>query len=405
MKASRGVLGNQNLLNANNNANYYPYQNILQILNGTTGTVYSLGGTVVPGVARTNIVDSTLHWESTRTTDVGLEFGLFKNTLTGSATYFHRYSYDILYSPSASVSNVLGFNLSQRNTGSLENKGWEFTLNYNKTVGKVGLNINTNFSIINNKALDLGVGNIKQPNGLVGNGSTLFIGYPMQLYYGYIADGLFVDTSDIKSWPSMTSISPATKPGDIRYKDISGPNGVPDGKVDATYDRTYIGSQIPKYTYGINIGINYKGFDISTLLQGITGVQGNLAGNFGIAFNNGANIQRWQYDERWTPANPNRYATYPRLEVLSNAGSPNTLQSSFWILDGSYLRIKNAQIGYTIPKQLLQKARISTARLYLSGENLYTFDNYREGWDPEINTGADFYPILSNYTLGINVTF
>jgi TonB-linked SusC/RagA family outer membrane protein len=398
LKASRGVLGNQNIPN-------YPYQNTLQIINGTTGTVYSLGGTVVPGVARTQIVDTTLHWESTRTTDVGMEFGLFKNAITGSATWFNRYSYDILYSPSASVSNVLGFALSRQNTGSLENKGWEFTLNYHNTAGKVGFNINTNFSIINNKALDLGVGNIKQPNGLIGNGSTLFLGYPIQLYYGYVSDGLFVDTTDVKGWPSMTAVNPAPKPGDIRYKDISGPNGVPDGKVDPTYDRTYLGSQIPKYTYGINIGLNFKGFDVSTLLQGITGVQGNLAGNFGIAFNNGANIQRWQYDERWTPANPNRYATYPRLEVLSNAGSPNTLQSSFWILDGSYLRIKNAQIGYTVPKQLLQKAGIGNARFYLSGENLHTFDNYRQGWDPEINTGTNFYPILANYTFGVNVTF
>lgn len=403
IKASRGVLGNQNISN-------YPYQNTLGIgLNGagTIGTAYSFGGTVVPGVSRSLLVDSNLHWESTRTTDVGVEFGLFNNAVTGSVTYFHRHTYDILYSPSASVSNVLGFGLSQQNTGSLQNTGYEFTLNYKKTIGKVGLNINSNFSIIHNKALDLGVGNIKQPNGLIGNGSDLFIGYPMQLYYGFVADGLFVDMDEITKYPKYsTNITPASKPGDIRYKDLSGPNGMPDGVVDQTYDRIFLGSQIPKYNYGINLGIEFKGFDISMLFQGIAGVNGYLNGNFGYAFNNGASIQRWQYENHWTAANPDRYAAYPRLENIPNSGTANqTPISSFWMLDGSYLRLKNAQLGYSLPAAFSKKAGISNLRVYLSGENLFTIDHYRRGWDPEVNTGSGFYPILSNYTFGLNVTF
>jgi hypothetical protein len=374
---------------------------------GTQGSSYSLGGTVIPGLARTQIVDSTLHWESTRTSDVGIEFGLFNNSITGSATYFHRFSYDIIYSPNQSVSNVLGFGIGPKNTGSLQNTGYEFTLNYKKNIGKVGINVNTNFSIINNKALDLGVGNIQQPNGLVGNGSDLFIGYPMQLYYGFIADGLFVDQDDVSKWPKYsTNITPASKPGDIRYKDISGPNGVPDGVVDQTYDRVFLGSQIPKYTYGFNLGANYQGFDVSMLFQGVTGVNGYLNGNFGYAFNNGASIQRWQYENHWTAANPSRTALYPRLENIPNSGTANqTPVSSFWMLDGSYLRLKNAQIGYTIPKKFSQKGGMSNVRLYFSGENIFTIDNYRKGWDPEINTGTNFYPILSTYTFGLNVTF
>jgi TonB-linked SusC/RagA family outer membrane protein len=403
IKASTGVLGNQNIGN-------YPYQNTYGVvLNpaGTIGSSYSLGGTVIPGLARTQIVDSTLHWESTRTSDVGIEFGLFNNSITGSATYFHRFSYDIIYSPNQSVSNVLGFGIGPKNTGSLQNTGYEFTLNYKKNIGKVGINVNTNFSIINNKALDLGVGNIQQPNGLVGNGSDLFIGYPMQLYYGFIADGLFVDQDDVSKWPKYsTNITPASKPGDIRYKDISGPNGVPDGVVDQTYDRVFLGSQIPKYTYGFNLGANYQGFDVSMLFQGVTGVNGYLNGNFGYAFNNGASIQRWQYENHWTAANPSRTALYPRLENIPNSGTANqTPVSSFWMLDGSYLRLKNAQIGYTIPKKFSQKGGMSNVRLYFSGENIFTIDNYRKGWDPEINTGTNFYPILSTYTFGLNVTF
>ncbi|WP_460894494.1 SusC/RagA family TonB-linked outer membrane protein [Rufibacter soli] len=400
LKASYGVLGNQNIGN-------YQYQNTLSQSNANaSGTNYSFGGQIVQGVARTTLVDTTLRWESTRTKDIGLEVAILKNKLNFSATYFDRYTYDILYSPSASVSGVLGFGLSQRNTGSLENTGWEFTLGHQNTVGKFSYSLKGNFSIINNKVLDLGVGNIVQPNGLVGNGSSLFIGHPMDIYYGYVADGLFVDQADIDSWANMKAVNPSAKPGDIRYKDISGPEGVPDGIVDATYDRKVLGSQIPKYTFGANLGASYGGFDLSVLLQGISEVTGRLQDYAGWAlFNTTGNIQRWQYEGRWTDQNPNRNAIYPRLENVPDAGTNNTILSSFWTLDGSYLRIKNVQLGYKLPTLLTEKVKIANARFYLSGENMHTFSNYRKGWDPELIGNADFYPIMAVYTLGLNVTF
>jgi hypothetical protein len=393
-------LGNQNISN-------YPYQNTLTssaARNG--GTAYSFGGKIAQGVARTILVDSTLHWESTRTTDIGLEVGAFENKLNFSVTYFDRYTYDILYSPAASVSKVLGFNLSQRNTGRLENTGWEFTAGHNHSIGKLSYFANANFSIINNNVLDLGVGNVMQPNGLIGNGSSLFIGHPMALYYGYVADGLFVDDEDIDSWANMAAVNPSPQPGDIRYKDISGPEGIPDGKVDATYDREVLGSQIPKYTYGVNLGASYGGFDLNVLLQGIAGVTGRLSGFAGWAlYNQFGNVQRWQYEGRWSDENPDRNAEYPRLEHIPNSGTNNTILSSFWTLNGSYIRIKNVQLGYNVPEQVLQKVKLSSARLYVSGENLHTFSNYRKGWDPEINGSGYFYPIMAIYTLGLNITF
>ncbi len=404
IKASWGVLGNQNISN-------YPYQNTLI---SSTGTTYSFGGGISPGAARTTLVDSTLHWESTRTKDIGVDISVFENKLNISATYFDRYTYDILYSPATSVSNVLGFGLSQQNTGELQNRGWEFTANHSNTLGEFSYNISANFTIVNNKVLDLGVGNINQPNGMVGNGSDLFIGYPNSngsyaLYYGYVADGLYVDAQDVIDYETTNdqqSINPNPKPGDIRYKDISGPEGVPDGIVNATYDRVVLGSQIPKYSYGVNLGVKYKGFDLSILLQGIAGVKGRLQSYASWALNqNTGNIQRWQYEGRWTEQNPDRNAIYPRIEKVPGGGVPNTLLSSYWILDGSYLRVKNLQIGYNISKQALKNIGISNARLYMSGENLHTFSKYEKGWDPEVNGTGEFYPIMSTYTLGIDITF
>ncbi|MBB5440343.1 TonB-linked SusC/RagA family outer membrane protein [Pedobacter sp. AK017] len=393
LRASYGILGNQNIAN-------YPYQNTLN-----TGVNYSFGGVISSGVALTQLTDPNLHWESTRTADIGIDVSLFKGKLNAGATYFDRNTYDILYSPASSVSTILGFDLSQQNTGKLVNKGLEFTLDHINTVGAFTYNINANLTIINNKVKDLGVGNIRQPNGLTGNGSSLFIGHPLELYYGYIADGLFVDAADVGTWPNMTAINPSAKPGDIRYKDISGPDGVPDGKVDATYDRAVLGSRIPKYSYGINLGAAYKGFDFNVLFQGIAGVKGTLDSYAGYAFNNFGNVQTWQKDERWMADNPRRDAGYPRLEIISNSGTPNTLTSSFWIINTSYIKIKSAQLGYTLPGPVSAKAGLSKARIYLGGENFLNWNNYRKGWDPEINTGGSYYPILATYTVGLNVTF
>jgi len=392
LKASYGVLGNQNIGN-------YPYQNILN-----TGRNYPFGGAINSGVARTSIVDPTLRWESTRTADIGLEGSFLKNQLTFSATYYDRYTYDILVSPSASVSNVLGFDVGVQNSGKLKNTGWEFTLHHQKNKDDWGYSADLNFTIVNNEVIDLGVGNVIQPNGLTGNGG-LFIGHPMQLYYGYVADGLFVDESDVANWVDMSAINPNAQPGDIRLRDISGPDGVPDGKVDAIYDRVPLGSQIPKYNYGLNLGLNYKGLDLGVLLQGAAGVDGYLNNYAGWALYQNGNIQRWQYEDRWTVDNPNRDASYPRMEQIPNTGTPNTVTSSFWMTNGNYLRLKNVQVGYTFSSQTIKRWKIDGLRIYLNAENLHTWSKYPEGWDPEVNTGGDYYPILRNFTLGVNLNF
>ena len=392
LKASLGELGNQNI-------GYYPYQTLYEL-----GRNYPFGTTYATGASITTLTDPNLRWESTRTWDVGFESILWNGALSFNATYFNRYTYDILYAPSGSVSSVLGLNISPINTGSLRNKGLEFEIGHRYRKGDFSLDIQGNFNIIHNQIQTLGVGNVEQLNGLVGSGG-LYIGYPMEIYYGYLSDGVFLNTEDINSWPNQNKITPSPKPGDIRYKDISGPDGVPDGAVDPNYDKVILGSRIPKYTFGLGTNASYKMFDISMQLQGVAGVKGLLNGVAGYAMWQEGNVQRWQADGRFQVNSPQRYPKYPRIETISGGGSPNTEVSDFWVRNASYLRVRNIQLGYTFSKKTLEAMKISSLRFYISGENLFTFSNYPQGWDPEINTYGDYYPILRNYTFGLNIKF
>lgn len=393
IKASAGILGNQNIGN-------YPYQTVFLL-----GQNYPFGENYSQGAAITTATDPTIKWEETHTVDGGFEALFWDGLLSTNVSYFYRKTSDILYKPSGSISSILGQNISEMNTGELENRGWEFEFGHRNKVGDVSYTLNANFSIINNKVLNLGLGNVEQLNGMVGNGSNLFIGCPMELYYGYKTDGVFLDQADIDSWHNQKKVTPSAKPGDIRYKDISGPDGVPDGVIDPNYDRVPLGSRIPKYTFGLNLGIDYKGFDFQAQFQGVAGVKGLLNEYSGFAFWSEGNIQRWQADGRFNPNNPQRYPVYPRLENLGNVVGPNTQTSDFWILDASYVRLKNIQVGYTIPIIAIKKIGLSQLRFYVSSENPLCWNKYREGWDPEINTNGFFYPILTTYTFGVNLKF
>ncbi|MEX0881871.1 MAG: SusC/RagA family TonB-linked outer membrane protein, partial [Cyclobacteriaceae bacterium] len=382
LKASWGILGNQNIGN-------YPYQTVLN-----SGRNYPFGGSISTGAAYSDYRDANIKWESTETLDFGGETSFLDGKINFNFTYFNRNTTDILFQPTASVSSILGVGIGEINTGAARNTGWEFDFGYRNQMNDFQYSINGNFSIINNEVVTLGLGNVEQPNGMVGNGSTLFLGFPMEMYYGYESDGVFMDEEDIAGWPAQSAITPNPQPGDIRYKDISGPDGVPDGRVDPTYDRTFLGSRIPKYTYGLNFGTKYKGFDLSIFLQGVSGVDGFLNNYAGWAFFNLGNIQKWQMDGRFNPESPERHPAYPRLEVITNSGTPNTVISDFWVVNASYLRVKNLQLGYSLNPSILERIGLQNLRLYLSGENVLSFTSYADGWDPEINTGGAYYPIL-----------
>lgn len=384
IRGSWGELGNQSIGN-------YPYQNLLSL-----GQNYPFGSAMAAGAAVTTLANKNIAWETTRMTDFGFDLSVLKGKLSLTTDYYVKTTFDILYNISAS--GMLGASPSAENAGTVENRGWDFDLTHRNTIGDFSYGLSANFSAVNNKVLKLA--NVK-----LDIAKGLFIGEPIGSTYGYVTDGVFVDAADVQSYPTQPFLSLAT-PGGIRYKDISGPDGVPDGIVNATYDRQVIGQPIPKSYYGLNLNADYKGFDLSLLFQGEGGRRAMVAIEHFFALDNDGNIQRWVLNERWTTQNPDRNAGYPALMIMStDFYSQNP--SDYWIKNATFLRLKNITLGYTIPSRFTSKLSLSNVRFYLSGENLFTLTKYYPGWDPEMTTGGGdrWYPLTILTVLGINVGF
>lgn len=391
LRVSYGVLGNQNI-------GVYPYQQTYDL-----GHNYVFGNpaSLIPGTYVSSYKNQNITWEKTAITNVGLDFGLFNGMLNGSVEYFYKYTSDIL--ASVEVTNIMGRSVGQSNVGAVSNKGIEVNLSYNGRIGKdFRYSISPNLTWVKNAVEELANGATEEIN------NNRIVGQPIGIIYGYQTDGLFVDQTEIDAAPEQLVGKSDLKPGYVKYKDISGPDGVPDGKVDAQYDRTVLGSTTPKFYYGLNLSASYKGIDFSALLQGLGGYERLIGSYMAYAFYNGGSIQRWQADNCWTVENPNKWAEYPRLETL-NMNNPNLQTSDYWMRNASFLRIKNVQLGYTLPRQWTEKVGMENVRIYVSGQNLFSFNSFYKGWDPEneIGTGdaPSYYPITAIYSFGFNIKF
>lgn len=386
LRLSYGVLGNQNI-------GVYPYQQTYSLGHdaplGNTATLQS-------GVYMASYNNPDITWEKTSIADVGIDFALFNSALTGTIDYFYKYTSDIL--APVEVSSLIGRSVGQSNVGAVSNKGIEVTLTYNGKIGKdFRFSVSPNFTWVKNTVEKLSNGATEEIN------NNRIVGQPLGIIYGYETEGLFVDQNEINTAPEQLVGKSDLKPGYIRYKDQDG-----DKKVDANNDRKVLGSTTPKFYYGMTVTANYKNFDFSMLMQGLGGHKRLIGSYMAYAFYNGGQIQRWQADNCWTEENPNKWAEYPRLETL-NMNNTNLQVSDYWVRDASFLRLKNLQVGYALPKALVSKLGIQSLRVFVSGQNLLTFNSFYKGWDPEneIGTGdaPSYYPINRIYSFGMNVKF
>jgi TonB-linked SusC/RagA family outer membrane protein len=367
------------------------------------GRNYSFGNQdgYISGYSPNAPSNPNLRWEETAQTNIGIDATLF-NDFTLTAEWFKKKTSDILQNPPipfyvGAISNPAS------NIGDMENTGVELELGYHKTLGEFKVGVDANVSHMTNKVTFLG--NAQQYltgqgfQNIEGGITRTTVGQAFNSFYGYQNMGIFQTQGEVDSYVSSAGqrIQPNAKPGDFKWADLDGNGTITD------LDRTYIGNPTPTWQFGLTLNLAYKGFDLVVFGQG-------QAGNKIFQGLHRLDIENSNYTtkvlNRWTGAGTSN--TYPRLV----SGDPNhntTYNSSFYLEDGSYFRIKTLQLGYTLPKTFISKIGMQRARVYATSENLLTFTKYT-GYDPEIGGGVfsidrGFYPQARSFMVGLSVGF
>ncbi len=399
LRASWGELGNQYVGSSN-----YPY---LSVLEAYTSGISLIGAGATTGYVQKVLANPNLTWETIRMFDLGVDIAMLSNRLTMSFDWFDKNTDNILLQ--LNYPAQIGGKPSEENAGKVNNRGWELDVNWRDTAGDFSYGIGFNLSDVKNRIVDL-AGNAPDLSG----NQVRIVGQPIDAFYGYVADGLMTPDDFKISDPSTNTydlpkipviIGNSYQPGDIKYKDISGPDGVPDGRITPEYDKVVIGSNIPRYTYSVRGNLGWKGIDFSFVIQGVGKCDGFLQGSARHAFQDMAGYPQKIHLQRYNVvSNPDPNASYPRL-TYNQSFNQNTF-STFWLENAAYLRLKNVQLGYTFPKKWMEKARIDSFRIYLSGDNLLTFSDFFYAYDPEtpVSTGG-YYPQVKTFVIGLNISF
>jgi TonB-linked SusC/RagA family outer membrane protein len=372
LRASWGELGNQTI-------DPGQYSSIYSL-----GQQYSYGGVLVGGAAQTNLSNPEITWETSAQTDFGVDLTILKGKLEMTADYYKKTTSGILR-PTTISSVVGGLAPPLVNLASVENKGFEFLVNHKNNFGDFKYNVSFNFTTNDNQ-----VTKIEAPQ--IGTYTRLAEGSSINEFYMIKMAGIFQNAAEVTAHGAQ----PTAKPGDIKFEDLN-----KDGVIDDA-DKQPLGQSLPKYTYGFDVGASYKGFDFSMLWVGVEGESAITEEEQKPFFNN-AGISKFWVENSWTPEKPNN--SYPRLVRSSNYLNNAWRTSSFILQDASFLRMKNIQIGFSLPDAFLKKAHINKFRIYLNATNPITVTKYR-GLDPEKdafgNRGA--YSNVQVYSLGLNIS-
>lgn len=353
-----------------------------------------INGALTTAVRQSQMANPDITWETVEQTNVGLDFSFLNNCIYGELDWYSKDTKDILLA--LGIPHFIGLDAPEQNAGVVRNSGFEAMLGFRKKLGEVNFSTSVNFSYNKNQWIDRG-GDDENINGWV----IQTLGAPLNAFYIYEADGLIANEEELAEYKAAYASDPrgmsVLQAGDVKLVDRNG-----DGTIDPD-DRTVYNSNIPKFIYGINLSADWKGFDISLLFQGTSGSHRFLYGEFieGPSYEAFTGIH---FRDRWTEDNQDPNASMPRLEAANNRNA--STYNSFFMQNSSYLRLKNAQLGYTFGKDITDKLRISKLRLYLSGSNLLTFSSLYQGLDPEGNDGriSDFPP-LKIVNFGVNVVF
>lgn len=367
LRASWGQLGNQEI-------DDYLFYNTYSF-----GYDYSFGNTLFSGISINDVMANTaITWEKTDQMDVGVDADFWGGKLSLTGDFFLKNTHAILLK--LPIPDLVGVSAPMQNAGKVRNIGFELALTHRNQVNRFRYSTSFNFSYVKNEIIDL--------NG--GDTPGRSVGDPVDNIYGYVCEGIFKSQEEIDNSPKQVW---GAVPGDLKYADINN-----DGVVNQN-DRKSLGSTFPKINFGLRVNCEYRNFDLTMLLQGAGMVKGVTAGEISQAFMNGGKVTE-EWLDRWTPENVN--ASYPRLTL--SGSSRNYMTSSFWVQNASYLKMRNLQIGYTIPKNILSHLGVSNLRLYCSIDNLFTISKFK-GLDPEMVTTQTMYPLTRNYSFGINLSF
>ena len=387
LRASWGRLGNQNI-GESSNRDYFPY---LTIVTQSYATSYNFGNQLAPGAAVTSLVDPNITWETTTSADLGLDLGFLKNRLTIETDLFLKKTRDIIVQ--LPIPNVMGgLTPPFENVGEMTNKGFEINANWNDKIQSSGLSygIGANLTYVENNVDKFRGG--KSPDQLY----LIREGYSYRTLYGFIQEGVYQSNDEAEQHMHSNGYIPQA--GDLKYKDLNN-----DGRLDYR-DKKEIGNTIPKFVYGVNGNLSWKNFDLNFVLSGIAGVTGYFQNSWTqpLGISGGTITERWR--DAWTEDNPSK--TTPRI-VINDTW--NRQESSFWTTDMSWLKLKNIQLGYSVPESIVTKLSLQNVYLYVNGTDVFTLVSSKyEGFDPERDTFTDgygHYPIPRIYSMGLNITF
>jgi len=394
VRASWGQVGNVSMV-----PNYSYNSTILTNSVDDAAPLGSTQSTYVYGKYLSTIANTDLKWETTETTDLGIDLNFLQDKLSLSADYYNKNTKNLI--EKLNIPTQAGISESPYgNVGRVTNSGFELSAIYKQTVGKVQISVNGNICKNTNEVKSLG------SLDYLGDGNPIrsAVCQPWYSFFLIKSAGIFQTQAQIDSYTKNgTKIQPNAQPGDLIFVDANG-----DGKITES-DRQYCGSYAPKLTFGFGTSLAWNGFDFNIFFQGVTGnkiysqlKQWNLNGGYTSTKSNMTTdvLKSWNYDKT---------SGYPRLSIEKDANGNFSTNSDFFLEDGSYLRLKNLSIGYTIPQKYLSKVRLSDSRfrIYVSGENLLTFTKYT-GFDPEVtNSGVDggTYPIARVISGGVNISF